>query len=97
MLHCKENVLCYRPKLHIMSQICLVFYVLHKNKAYMCVLESRTFAEMGSLFHKVGEEWKIVPFQILVPCLLFKTNTNFRGKNQKKFTFKTINGDFLKF
>ena len=87
MLHCKENVLCYRPKLHIMSQICLVFYVLHKNKAYMCVLESRTFAEMGSLFHKVGEEWKIVPFKILVPCLLFKTNTNFRGKNKKKNHF----------
>ena len=66
MLHCKENVLCYRPKLHIMSQICLVFYVLHKNKAYVyvCVLESRTFAEMGSLFHKVGGKWKIVPFQI---------------------------------
>ena len=63
----------------------------------MCVLESRTFAEMGSLFHKVGEKQKKVPFQILVPCLLFKTNTNFRGKNQKKFTFETINGDFFKF
>ena len=60
----------------------------------MCVRKSN-ICRNGILILQSREKQKKVPFQILVPCLLFKTKSNFRGKNKKKITFETINGDFF--